>query len=914
MIRSYTSSFWASVALAVQALITSTQSQATMTAGSVPAVGPQHISPGQGADLNLLLLEVTLGTERLAEVLNAYEVDDDILVPVGELARLLTIGITVDPATHTASGFLLREGEPFRLDSEAGAVILPNRRETYDRGLVRWIEGEMYVSTRLLQRWWPINFSVDMAALRLNVLPREKLPLQARMEREQNHKLLARGAPAERNLGYPYLRAPYRALSVPFIDNTLAFDMRATGGEVSTNAAYSGFLTGDLVGMEAAAYFAISKQDPKPEARITLARYDPEANLLGPLKARSLMLGSIGVPAFENVLRGTGVGNGVLVSNRPLNLPSSYRSQTLRGELPPGWDVTLYFNDALIGFQQARGDGLYEFPDQPLVYGRNEFRLVFNGPLGQTRVERQVFQLDQTLTEPGEFLYTAAAQRDGDGGVRQTLQVDIGAFKDTSVTLGGMYVDDGAGSSGRGYANAGVRVAVAGAMVNIDHVREINGGSLTEVGVRTSLAGVSIDASRVWLRDFNSEFFYRRSDPLRVRDGIRMAATLSLGDRLKLPMALDIEREQYASGDVMLEVQQRLSLNVLGTSFTNMLEWNSDEGPDSVGGVFQMSRRVAGVGLSGQTVYSLSPAARINSFAVSADKNLGDSNRVHVGVMHNFDAEETVVTAGLNRTFGGFGVGISGLFGDRSNYGVGLTLFAALQRDPNSGRIVSDWRPLAASGMAAARVFIDDNHNGIFDKGEDPVEGVAFTVNGGSRHPARTNKKGVALLNRLTPKDYLDVAVDTGTIEDVELQSAVAGVRLLPRAGNAQKIDFPLVLTGEIDGTVRLIEHGSSRGIGNALVELLSERGELIGSTRSSSDGFYVMAGVKPGNYRLRISPGQTKKLDLAVVEELTVTMPSDPDFISGIDLTLRKPSLLDDRVTWRALDKGGARIQALGT
>lgn len=130
----------------------------------------------------------------------------------------------------------------------------------------------------------------------------------------------------------------------------------------------------------------------------------------------------------------------------------------------------------------------------------------------------------------------------------------------------------------------------------------------------------------MWLKDFRSEFFDRRSDPVRTRDRIRLAGALELSDRLKLPMALDIERERYASGEETLEVQQRLSLNVRGTSFTNMIEWRSAEGPDRVGGVLQISRRVAGVGISGQAVYSVTPEARINSLAINADKNIGASN------------------------------------------------------------------------------------------------------------------------------------------------------------------------------------------------------------------------------------------------------------------------------------------------
>jgi len=562
----------------------------------------------------------------------------------------------------------------------------------------------------------------------------------------------------------------------------------------------------------------------------------------------------------------------------------------LRGELPPGWDVTLYFNDALVGFQQARSDGLYEFPDQPLVYGRNEFRLVFSGPLGQTRVEREVFQLDQSLVAPaGAFFYTAAAQHDDRGGSRQTLQADFSFVEDFGVTLGGVYIDEGGRAQGTGYANAGVRVALPRALVTADYVQAFNGGSLLDLGLHTSVAGMAIEASRIWLDKFHSDFFVQRSDSIQMRDRLRMIGTLAISDRWKLPLAFDLEREKHASGKETLRVQQRLSATVLRTSFTNQLEWLSADGSSSFGGVLQASRRLAGFGLSGQAAYSISPQWRVNSFALSMDRSVGISGRASLGIFHDLDMQRTVLSAGFNRNFGSFGLGISGMFSGQGNYGIGLQVFTAIGRNPHTGEIASDWRPMAGSGAVAARVFIDDNQNGLFDEGEDPVEGAAFKLGGGSRHPARTDARGVVLLNRLPPREYVEIGLDTGTLEDAQLQPAIAGIRVLPRPGEAEKVDFPLVLTGEIDGIVYPTENGTPRAIGNAVVELVDAAGEVIDSTRSASDGFYVLPGVKPGTHHVRISPAQVQELGLTAGPDVRVTMPADGDFISGVDLHLRK-------------------------
>ncbi|WP_165271693.1 hypothetical protein [Pelagerythrobacter rhizovicinus] len=54
----------------------------------------------------------------------------------------------------------------------------------------------------------------------------------------------------------------------------------------------------------------------------------------------------------------------------------------------------------------------------------------------------------------------------------------------------------------------------------------------------------------------------------------------------------------------------------------------------------------------------------------------------------------------------------------------------------------------------------------------------------------------------MAPKEYVEVSLDTATLKGAQLQPAVAGTRTLPRPSEVEMADFPLVLTGEIDGTV----------------------------------------------------------------------------------------------------------------
>jgi hypothetical protein len=850
-------------------------------------------STTQPSELNLLLLEVRLDSSLLADTLIAYEIGNDLLLPVGEMARLLTLGITVDPATRSAAGFVVQETRPFRLALNSATVTLPSGPEQVDPNQMRWLDNDIYVSARLLQRWWPIDLELSLSTLTLQVMPRETLPIQAKLARERDAARLGLRRSGYQDPGFPRAKPDYRLLTVPFIDQTLGLQVsRDSTGQTRTDMTYSAFITGDLVGMEASMFVTATPtqagQNANPEARLTLSRHDPEANLLGPLRARTLSLGNVGLPALTNVVRSTGGGNGLMLSNRPLNQPSSYGLHTLRGDLPPGWDVTLYFNGALIAFQQSRPDGRYQFEDQALVFGSNDFRLVFNGPLGQRRVERETFLLDDTLTKPGNFYYTTGAQRGDDGSNRQTFQADFGLADSVAATAGLVSIDLGLGAEALHYSNVGLRASALGMLMSADHVSATDGGSLTEVGVRTGLGRFSIDLTHTQLSHFSSDFFVNSTDALKQRTRARLSGSLPLGEDLALPVGLDIFREVTAAGRSSLNAQGRLSVNLQNTSFTNSLNLQSFEDRRFTSGALQVHRRVSSIGLSGQLAYTLEPDSRLSSVAVTADKNLSDASRINLGLLQSLAPDVTTLTAGYNRNFGSFGLGVSARYSSNGDVGIGMQVFMAVGRAPRSGNWVRNWQPMAATGAVSARAFVDANMNGIFDLGEEPVEGAGFLLNGGSRHPVRTDTDGIAYMSHMTPRQFTDVSLDTSTLEDPQWQTATPGVRVLPRPGKVVLLDFPVVMTSEIDGTVYLEEDGKIRGIGNALLELVNERADVVATQRSAADGYYIVPAVKPGRYTLRLAAEQLRSLGLVVNRSHPINMKADGEYVNGIDFTLR--------------------------
>lgn len=833
-------------------------------------------------ETELILLEVRLDQYRVSDALPGYQRGRELLLPLGELARLLTIAIRVDPGQGTATGFVLQEDRSFHLDVRDRTVVIQDRRQAVAPGLIERAEDDIYVAASLLSQWLPLDLDPDLPALVLKVKPREPLPLQRRIEREQRAAGL-RGEEEAPGASYARRDFPYRMFDFPFADATLATDFRHTPEADSTDTQYTLFLTGDLLRMEAAVY-AGRTAGQGDEFRATLGRTDPDGRLLGPLRARAFALGSVVIPGVANVARTSPVGYGAALGNRPLTRPTNFDRHSLQGDLPPGWDVELYFNEALVGFQQSGPGGRYEFNDLPLLYGANEFRLVFHGPQGQLRVERESFLLEDSLVPAGAFQYQLAWHRDPFEQPRALTQIDFGFNRHLSATAGWYGLTSSTEVEHR-YGFGGLHLAWGPFLLNGDAVRMEQGGSLTELGLKTRLGGLTLGLSQDRLDEFSSDFFPLSADPIRVRDIVRADGVLDLPPLPRLPVTVEFRRDRLGSGAEHREANGRISAYAVGTSLTNQYRWQSLAGLQSADGALQISRRVAGTGVRGQISYLLQPEKTLSNVSLAADRGLEHGYQLNLGVSRGFVVRETLYTAGLNKVLGEYALGISASYSSQRELVLGARLFMALGREPRNGKWLRNAQPMADTGALSARVFVDENLNGVHDAGEMPVSGAEFTING-ARAPVRSDAEGYAYLDRLTPRQFADIAVDPGSLEDPQWAAQPAGLRMLPRPGHVAVTGFPVITTSEIDGTLYALDRGTRRGVGGVEIVLQDRHSNVIRRTTTAADGFYIVPSVPPGEYLL-VSPDHIRRFLRDDTGIRLIRVPADGQFVSGVDFIL---------------------------
>lgn len=835
----------------------------------LPSGAPWSAAHSHTAEDNTLLLEVVLDDRTLSDTLAVIQQGDEFLVPMGELARLLTLAITVDASQGRASGFVVREDQEFGLDVQSALVQVQGRQESVPRHLMRIEDGEVHVAASLLSRWWPVGLQVQMGRLQLEVTPRIALPLQSRLARERLHERVHGNPGAEGSASkseQALVPEPHAWLRAPAIDQNLGTDARWGRAGHRCRSVYSAYITSEVAGMEAAGHVDVTPGMAQVRHRWTLSRHDPDGHLLGALQATSLKLGQEAPPIVPQVLQGGRMGTGLSVSNRPLNQPTSFDRHAIRGDLPPGWDVTLYYNDALAGYQPAGRQGQYAFEDLPLAYGPNEFRLVFNGPLGQVRVERQSFLLDKAVVKPGQLLYAVSSHALERGlGQVSVGQVDVGITQGLSLHLGGVVQKDGAmGSSMHGML--GLRQYWQGMIVSADWVSSPRGGQLWSASVKTRLgkAALSFEHTQRNLA-YESDLFRATPTSVLRRDKLQINQTFTGSMLPPLTLSMEATHEVLTSGAHPWSLATRVSTVWAGTALSQSLRTTRQPGQGSATqGVLQLSRRAMDTGLTAQLEHGVLPRCTARSLTVMADRSLSEGYRGTMGLLYNRLDKQALVSAGLSKRFGQVAVALTGSYGSDHQVALGLQLFMSLSRDPRTGSWQAQSRPLAGSGGVSVRTFLDRNLNGVMDAGDEPIARAGLLYNQGGRYPGRTDAQGLLKIDGLPAHVPLNLSVDSSTLEDPQWRAANDGMRVLPRPGVTQVIDVPVLDTSDIEGTVSLLDaKGKAKPVADVHLEWVSESGRVLTSTRSASDGYYLLHQVRPGKGRLRVAPEQAQALHL---------------------------------------------------
>ncbi|HET9355311.1 MAG TPA: hypothetical protein VFO42_04000 [Sphingomicrobium sp.] len=871
---------------------------ALIGAGTVAADASAPPGDGWRADPDeQFMLDVSLRRLKLGDGVRAYVTPSGPCLVFGDFLTALDMPMKIDLEAGRASGWAFSEKNQVVIDKDQGSASFNGKRESFAINVIRDTPEGWCVAADALEKWFSLSLSAKTGISLLEVGSEAKLPVELAVERRLRAAQLKRKASIE-TADLPRVRLPYRLWRAPaleFMVNAGATYSAGNGLRLDRSVAIAG--AGEVAAMSYSFRVSGNGQRPIETVRAKLYRSDPEAQLLGPLKATHFAVGDVeGVRSDFG--GGNAVGRGVVVTNEPLNHRSNFDRTAFSGELPPGWDAELYRNDSLVAFaDSATGDGLYRFDDVELLYGENRFEILLYGPQGQVQRRVETVAVGQENVPRGQLWYWA--------GVRQP-NTPLLSFDKPAATADGLLADARTpskapelafearyGVSKRlsvgalvrslevqderlSYVEGSLRYSIGRALGEIAAARDNRGGTALRAQLATKIGSVNINAATQWSNGFAASTD-EAGTAIKAEHRIGLNLPVKLGD-VTVPVSGDVKLVERIDGSRELDAAARLSsrigrFNLTGeTTIRRQLgeTGDSSRAGERVDAALIASGYVGRVRLRGGASWKIEPERRFDRAEINAFWSAGETTDLEAGIAYTADNRRLRGRVGYIKRLDSLALAVTGEAASDGSLAAGISVNFAM--DPFRGH----WRPtrqkLATTGLVKARVFEDLNENGRRDSGE-PAAADAFVTTGLKLADRPTGKDGTVLIGGLAPYVPVAVGIDQSSLANPALTPSRPAQVVVPRPGVDAAVDIALVGGGSVEGFAAKEDGSEYEGLE---LQLVAPDGEIVATTISDIDGYFLFERVRYGSYRLRLAPTTAKAIPANA--DLGVTIAIDRD------------------------------------
>jgi hypothetical protein len=793
-------------------------------------------------------------------------------IKVTRLSADTVLAFVLEPAgtaveVHTLGGYAVRGSE---------------RRELPPLGAL-WIEGAPYVELELLVELLGVGATANLAELTVTVRNAVHLPAVARVLREQRRARLRPEGTGDGTFVPVQRSAPLVGGAV--LDWAAQLGTTAPDGpgklSVESGAMHLGLGVGLLGGSGLVVHEERWLPGPVGNVRATDASWTrvwPTSD-----KVRQLRLGEV---------NGTGRQprriQGAAVTNAPFVRPVTFAGGVLRGALPVGWEVELYRQGSLVGLTTVDADGRYAF-DVPLVYGTNPVEVVGYGPTGELRRFERTFEVPFERLPAREFEYGIGGGGCGFDVCQATGNIDLryGATRRLTLRAGwDQFWRDTLPDLWHPYGSATFQatrsLAFFGEVVgnaqmggllsfapspdlrgSVGHTHFV-GDSIVAPLVGAALlddlttASVFVRPGALGQRWYVQADARRASGTLQRRYDARVAVTaripsLRIDAGVRVAHA-SLDQAPYATTTI-LSLQAFYQTGVaFGPLRRTVLRAGVEVDPDS-----GLDRAVFGFARTLLRAYSVDAT-------VAWDRDIGVI--ANLGFKANLPS---VRFASQNRVDDFGAVGLQSAEG-------------SLMYDGDGGRLAfGNGRGLGRAGVTGI-VFLDLDGDGVRDPDEPPVVGAVVRV---GPWVAQADANGRYTVWDVVPFEALVIEVDPGSAADPLWVPSALRYVLNPDPNQFVPVDIPFVQTVEATGEVRLAPAGTL--VAGIHVMLEPQDGSEPYTARTFSDGAFYLMGIRPGVYRVTITPESRNAFGVEADDLLIEVATGEASMAEGIVLWVRR-------------------------
>ncbi len=852
----------------------------------------------------LLLQPILEGNLRIDGVMLGRVHNKKIMISLRDFAKVLQIPIDIDLDNNIVEGWYIRENKFFNMDLSKQTVRTDVGEFTISDNII--IEdGDVFVASDDLGQWIDFEFNPVISSQELRITSSELLPIQERYRR-RNENLTASVIPEP---SLPLINSEYEKIGIPVIDVSTRSVYRKDGDSAKGADSHSATIrtAGDFAEGTLRTQSQFNNVDRLKSVRVNYTQESVDGDLLGVLRAKKFEVGDITTAALP--LGGSASQEfGARVTNTDSLRTFSSPETGISGNYIPGWDIELYRGAQLVGFQEIGDDGFYNFKNVELFHSGNNFRLVFYGPQGEVREENLFVPVDPNLLSRGGGIYDisvsledkstynklANRSDDEDSGSINLAAIYERPIADGVTVLVGARSNEVDGDRNN-VGNIGLSATVGQVLLNAGLAVDDEGEISTELAARHDFGEHEVGNKLSWRGEgFDDESGSVDIGALKNRFSINGPLPLGVVNNPRYNFSTNYTLD--TNDDYSINSSAGLNASWRNLNFNEVVAHSS--GSELANDKLNFRSNIAGsYGRNRLRIaadYKIKPDSELENVLAKYSRDITNDLDFEMAVNRRPQTNFTEYSAKIDWQAGFMRISPSVSYNNEQDFFAGLNTRFGVLKEPSHGRIDGGGiktydRNLTNSGIVSAFVYLDKNGDGNFNGDDEPLEDVIVTSlqNGGRKY---TDENGVALFTSMSNLRLTDVFIDPDALQDPVWVSGSEGVSILPRAGYVAEINFPVHISGEIDGYIYARDHEMSKStpLRRVRVKLYNDKGEIESNAVTDAGGFYYISRIHPGRYLLVIDEKSAKSGNFIRPEPQQIEITYDGTVIYGNDLYVK--------------------------
>lgn len=817
-----------------------------------------------------------------------------------DVIDVLNLAVNFNHKTKKATGWFLREDWKIDIALNTSRVISRDKIYEIEPDDILKKDNTYFIEKSNLERWFSLTLIPDIPQQYVEVISAYPLPIVAKFSRE--NKRVANQTQTDPTLPRYTPERKWLDINTAGFQIGTRFQRTKTQNDIlrTTRNSSNIALQGQILKHDAYLLGSYNNRDGLSSVIGRLSKRSEEANLLGPLKARSYSIGDTSIANIP-LLGNTSQELGVSLSNNKLTRTQS-QTTTIDGEAFPGWDVELYRNNILIDAQTIDTTGRYEFSKIQLFGGDNNFEVFFYGPQGEIQKRTITVPVTSALLTAQNNFYNLSASVSNS----QLYQGnDIRGDQDQALHLTGQYnrrIGNAltyVGIRSREVNNqqktllgAGLTTSYKNMILDSNLSMDSNGETAGQLSLRRSLSGWNLLTTAKVQTDGYAPNGEENPSVLQINTSTQKSFQPTDTTRLSIfsrgnynKLANDISQATTAIG----ANYQFKNFNLSNNLTYDKISFKGNE-TSTARHNFSTRYNKGKYFLRGGLETTLYPERKIESFFGQITYRPSYKVSGDVRIQHRLNQDKTEGRVNLNYTNDHFRTSPFIEYNSDQDLYAGVNLNFSIIDTPSDNGFEMTSKRLSGKGLVSSLVYHDKNGNLIFDAGDEILPDVIVeSLN--VRRRETTNEKGYSLIKDLPANRATDITIDKTTLPDSFMISATDGVSVFPNAGEIIELQFPIHLAGEVDGTV-FIQDGEQTEAGRrAKLELhpIQALSDTIITIETALDGFYVGSEIPPGRYIMKVSDQTARQYKAGAPAPKVIEIGFEGNILYGQDIALDK-------------------------